>query len=75
MVKETSSYLKMKKGNILIGHRTKSVIVLIPNSIIGKEGIEQDLENFLRFLSEKFPRIDFFAGISKESNKIGKAKD
>ena len=74
-LKETSSYFKMKKGNILIGHRTKSVIVLIPNSIIGKEGIEQDLENFLRFLSEKFPRIDFFAGISKESNKIGQAKD
>ena len=31
-LKETSSYFKMKKGNILIGHRTKSVIVLIPNS-------------------------------------------
>ena len=75
MVKEISSYFKMKKGNILIGHRTKSVIVLIPNSIMGKEGIEQDLEDFLRFLSEKFPRIDFFAGISKESNKIGQAKD
>ena len=51
---------KMKKGNILIGHRTKSVIVLIPNSIIGKEGIDQDLENFLRFLSEKFPEDCFF---------------
>ena len=51
------------------------MIVLIPNSIIGKEGIEQDLDDFLCFLSEKFPKIDFFAGISKESDKIGQAKD
>ena len=41
MVKETSSYFKMKKGNILIGHRTKSVIVLIPNSIMEKKELSR----------------------------------
>ncbi|MCQ6275486.1 XylR N-terminal domain-containing protein [Bacillus sp. V3B] len=75
MVKATSSYFKNKKGNILVGHRTKSVIVLIPNSYIEQEGIDTYLEHFLCFLSENFSEAVFFAGISKESDRIGKAKD
>ena len=75
MVKETSSYFKNKKDNILVGHRTKSVIVLIPNSYTEQEGIEGYLEHFLCFLSENFPTAVFYAGISKESDRIGKAKD
>ena len=75
MVKATSSYFKNRKGNILVGHRTKSVIVLIPNSYMEEEGIDRHLDDFLCFLSENFPETVFFAGVSKESDRIGKAKD
>lgn len=75
MVKAASSYFKDKKGNTLVGHRTKSVIVLIPNSHIEQEGMNQYLDDFLCFLSEYFPKAVFFAGVSKESDRIGKAKD
>ena len=75
MVKATSSYFKNKKGNILVGHRTKSVIVLIPNSYTAQEGMDRYLDDFLCFLSENFPEAVFFAGVSKESDRIGKAKD
>ena len=60
MVKATSSYFKNKKGNILVGHRTKSVIVLIPNSYTEQEGIEGYLDDFLCFLSENFPESCLF---------------
>ena len=75
MVKATSSYFKNRKGSILVGHRTKSVIVLIPNSYMEEKGIDRYLDDFLCFLSEDFPEIVFFAGGSKESDRIGKAKD
>jgi PucR family transcriptional regulator, purine catabolism regulatory protein len=75
MVKATSSYFKNKKGNTLVGHRTKSVIVLIPNSYTAQEGMDRYIDDFLCFLSENFPEASFFAGISKESDRIGKAKD
>jgi len=75
MVKATSSYFKNRKGNILVGHRTKRVIVLIPNSYMEEKGIDRHLDDFLCFLSENFPEIVFFAGCSKESDRIGKARD
>lgn len=75
MVKATSNYFKNRKGNILVGHRTKSVIVLIPNSYMEEEGIDRHLDDFLCFLSENFPETIFFAGVSKKSDRIGKAKD
>ncbi len=75
MVKATSSYFKNRKGNILVGHRTKRVIVLIPNSYMEEKGIDRHLDDFLCFLSENFPETVFFAGGSKESDRIGKAKD
>jgi PucR family transcriptional regulator, purine catabolism regulatory protein len=75
MVKATSSYFKNRNGNILVGHRTKRVIVLIPNSYMEEKGIDRHLDDFLCFLSENFPETVFFAGVSKESDRIGKAKD
>lgn len=75
MVKATSGYFKNKKGNILVGHRTKSAILLIPNSYIEQEGMNRYLKDFLYFLSENFPGFVFFAGVSKESDRIGKAND
>lgn len=75
MAKETAGYFKNKLGNILVGQRTKSVIVLIPTNKIEKEGIESCMEHFLNYLSEKFPGAVFFAGISKEYDSIKKAQD
>ena len=40
-----------------------------------EKGIDRYLDDFLCFLSENFPEIVFFAGGSKESDRIGKAKD
>ena len=74
MAKETAGYFKNKLGNILVGHRTKSVVVLVPISDRRKEGIETYVEHLLYYLSEKFPDAVFFAGISKEYDKIGEAK-
>lgn len=75
MVKETAGYFKNKIGNILVGHRTKSIIALIPASGIETEGIETSIEHFLCYLAERFPDSVFFAGISKEYDRIAHAKD
>ena len=73
--KAVTSYFHHKKGNILVGHRTKSVILLIPSSYLEQDGIDTYFEHLLCFLSEKFPEALFFAGVSKQSDRIGKAKD
>ena len=74
MVKATSSYFKNRKGNILVGHRTKSVIVLIPNSYMEEKGIERHLDDFLCFLSENFPELSFLQVLAKSRTESEKQK-
>lgn len=75
LLKATSCYFKNKKGNTLVGYRAKSIIVLIPSRYCSKERIETYLEPFLSYLSEQFSEAIFFAGISNESDQIGRAKE
>ncbi|WP_338473002.1 XylR N-terminal domain-containing protein [Niallia sp. XMNu-256] len=75
LLKEITNYFKSKKQNILVGHRTKSVIMLIPTSYMTHEGIEPYLEDVLDYLSTQFPKVVFYAGVSKQTNQIGRAND
>ena len=74
MIKATSSYFKNRKGNILVGHRTKSVIVLIPNSYMEEKGIDRYLDDFLCFLSENFQRSSFLQVVAKSRTESEKQK-
>ena len=60
MIKETAGYFKNKIGNILVGHRTKSVIVLIPTSDIKRDGIEAYIGAFLVLSFREVPRCSLF---------------
>lgn len=75
LLKETANYFKSKKQNILVGHRTKSVMMLIPTSYTTKNEIESYLEDVIEYLRKQFPEAVFFAGVSKRSNKIGKVNE
>ncbi|WP_428912224.1 XylR N-terminal domain-containing protein [Niallia sp. Krafla_26] len=75
LLKEITNYFKSKKQNILVGHRTKSVIMLIPTSYMTHDGIEPYLEGVLKYLTTQFPEVVFYAGVSKQSNQIGRANE
>ena len=74
MAKETAGYFKNKLGNILVGHRTKSVVVLIPTSDRNKEGIETYVDISCTIFQKSFPLQSFLLGLAKSTTKLVKRK-
>ncbi len=75
VLETTAEYFNSLSANILVGHREQSVSLLIRKKDLKKEGIEQYCKKYLEALSDAFPYTTFFAGISKESDQILKAKE
>lgn len=70
----TYKYFTEKKIGILITHKAKGVVLLIPEKFIS-ENEDCIGKNYLRFLSKNFIEASFFAGISKSSTQIRTVKD
>jgi PucR family transcriptional regulator, purine catabolism regulatory protein len=75
ILEETSEYFESKKESILIGYRANNIILLVPKRYVQKDGIDDYCNQFMKALTYNFSNVRFLAGISKESEDIGKAKD
>lgn len=75
VLETTAEYFNGQSANVLVGHREQSVILLIRRKDLKKEGIEHYCQKYLKALSKVFPYTTFFVGISKESDRILKARE
>lgn len=75
LLEATIEYFSNKKENMLIGHKEKRILFLVPESEMEEQEIKPYFNSYLRFLSQTFSATFFAAGISNLSESIIKAKD
>ncbi|AXF57218.1 XylR N-terminal domain-containing protein [Salicibibacter kimchii] len=75
MLNQTASYFKNRKEKVLIGSRGNNIIFLIPQKDMNEDETKNNFQAYLSFLSDAYPNILFYGGISKTSENITKAKE
>lgn len=66
----TTQYFSQRKQNVLIGQRDGKIVMLITKDSLGEQSIDLVLEEYHRFLLDKFPLSEFKIGFSNEANDI-----
>jgi purine catabolism regulator len=69
-----SAYFSEKDINVLIGQRTDSLFLLIPENQLNKKEIETIIHSLLSFLKKKVKNTTFYGGISSKNSNIIDAK-
>jgi DNA-binding PucR family transcriptional regulator len=70
-----TKYMSDKGINILIGQKTDSLLLLLPQKQFGGKKIEYVIHSFLSFLRKRLNYAIWFAGISSLYNKVIEAKE